>query len=1187
MNLRSLLPSSGVFYRRISLAAFLVFLSTSPLTAKADAASGVTINSSVSAGSVTTTSAGTLILSGNNTYTGATTITNGTLQLSNTVTQGAANTVSVITGTTGTATGGTLVINAGTPVVVAGTRTLAGITFDSAVYNAATLTITSGNNLNGAGILALTGSPGTTATALSLPVLTVNGSLVLNSASVTTASAISFNRPINVGLVKSGAGTLVLANGTLYAGGFGSLSGVLGANAIVLNSVLFTLGSPVAGADYGTVTASAPVATGEANVLSNTQVAARGSFRRSPGSLSNLLKVRIEFGPDQNYGTIQPVNEVVITSSDADAVAYFTANLDWLQPGQTYHYRTKVIETIMSPGVNGGPATQDIVTSYGADRTFTMSAMIERGPVWCPGTPVTFNAVQIATGGNALLTFTPHLIAVTQGAHGATGSDGANVSYVPGAAFTSEDAIRVKVGFSYSGAFVFPAPTPPPSYVVEINILHPSMPVSITGAPIVGSNSDVQLNATFTANGPGAVASFEYGLDTLYGTTLTAQTLVGPSGTSILPSVILTGIQPGTTYHYRARIVNSVGESIGDDAIFATPAAVDGGTYVIDAGALEFDAFARIQVPWDMPTGTLTLNAPFPTAVLNSGNPAGTAVLNSANLFDSSSVITIGPGTKRVALLTGATHGIAVTDGTKITYTPGVSFTGSDTLLYRVVDPRLSSINIGQLPANVPFWVRVEIHTVLDLAEIAAVKGGSVPGSSVIFTTLGAAETGAFGGTFQNGAASVPAIFAADGSVKIKLGDPAPGLDGSVITKLSAPSGQAAIANLKIGSAQVTAANDCVLLAGLDATPRIAAREGQALSNDANLRIKSFGTFDGDGSVIFFLATLQGTGVTSTTDLALCAARPDGTVRLLLREGQNTAGIKTFSTLVGAPGSLAEGRWRAGDAAIGLRAIVADGTQVLCRVTSFTNSESLASLISSGERLADPPANAAVGSFGLPGFGPNGVTFRTDLAGSNDAAVAVVGDSARTILATKTGAVPDHFGYALPPEIHFSVFGEPVAGAEGRTAFFGTLSGPGITAANRCGIWYAVPGGPAKMLARTGDAARGGGHWASFISLALPDGPTSGPLFTGTLVIKASDGVTAKNNFGLWGVDSTGILRLLMRTGQSLQVSGEAKTIASFTALTSAAGSIGAAHGYDNAGHVSALLTFDDRTVAVVKLTVP
>ena len=476
-------------------------------------------------------------------------------------------------------------------------------------------------------------------------------------------------------------------------------------------------------------------------------------------------------------------------------------------------------------------------------------------------------------------------------------------------------------------------------------------------------------------------------------------------------------------------------------------------------------------------------------------------------------------------------------------------------------------------------------------------KGGPVPGTSFTFSSLGSAESGAFVGAFQGNSASVPAIFGADGSVKIKVGDPAPGLAGSMIAKLGAPSGQAAVAMLKTGVAQVTSATDCVLLGGLDSAPRIAAREGQAFANAPALSIKSIGSFDGNGSVIFFLATLQGSGVATASDLALCAALADGSVRLLVREGQdvNGATLTSFATLVGSPGTLAEGRWRAGDDAFGIRATFATGDQAILRIpANAATPADWTSLARSGDLLSTFGGSGNIATFGLPSLTGSGAVFRAVLAGTADPAITVVNGGVATVRASKeivpkvVDATTNLPTFQYVDGATFAAFDDPVAGANARVAFRATMAGTGITAANRTGIWYFYESGTAKLLARAGDPAPGGGRWATLTSLVFPDGATRGPLFTGTLLVSTADSVTAKNNAGLWSSDNAGRLTLLLRSGQTMSVSGATKTIASFTALTPPGGSIGAAHGYGDAdGSVSLLVTFTDRTVAAVKLMVP
>jgi len=64
-------------------------------------------------------------------------------------------------------------------------------------------------------------------------------------------------------------------------------------------------------------------------------------------------------------------------------------------------------------------------------------------------------------------------------------------------------------------------------------------------------------------------------------------------------------------------------------------------------------------------------------------------------------------------------------------------------------------------------------------------------------------------------------------------------------------------------------------------------------------------------------------------------------------------------------------------------------------------------------------------------------------------------------------------------------------------------------------------------------------------------------------------------------------LRLLLRTGQSVAVNGIEMSIQSFSVLAPTPGSLGAARGFDDDGHVTAVATFTDGTEAVLNISVP
>ncbi|MGB8168052.1 MAG: choice-of-anchor tandem repeat NxxGxxAF-containing protein [Chthoniobacteraceae bacterium] len=498
--------------------------------------------------------------------------------------------------------------------------------------------------------------------------------------------------------------------------------------------------------------------------------------------------------------------------------------------------------------------------------------------------------------------------------------------------------------------------------------------------------------------------------------------------------------------------------------------------------------------------------------------------------------------------------------------------------------------------------------------RIVAVVGQPVTndGNGATYARLTLAE-GPFAGTMQIGKTKVRAIFAGDGSVRIKVGDSAPGIADSVIVKLGVPSGDAVLAKLKPGAGAVTANDSDVLIAGLKSGPvRVAARRGQTVATPpvsgdiTSPMLDKFGAIDGNGDAIFFVAKLKGTAVTPKSSDALCAALGDGSVRVVVRKGEDEPNaqttVKTVGTLVGAKGTLAEGRWR-------------QATDLFGGRLSFTSARA--------EGLVSAPATAAnfaaltqwvnvqdfvpifwnggtIKSIGIPGFGPSGPAFVATLAPdtralaatsaaamtkTNSTVIMRADRAGVTVVAQKGGSAPDAMGTVLPGST-FKTFGAPVSGNAGFTAFTAQLSGPKGAAAT--GIWHGTSDTTLKLLARGGDTAPGGGTFASFSSLVLPDGATSGPIFTGKLAVNKGAGITAANNLGIWAVNTTGVLIGLLRTGDQIAgVAGQTRTIKSFVALQPAPGSIGAANGYDNAGKLATLVTFTDKTIALVEFTIP
>ena len=97
-------------------------------------------------------------------------------------------------------------------------------------------------------------------------------------------------------------------------------------------------------------------------------------------------------------------------------------------------------------------------------------------------------------------------------------------------------------------------------------------PALTTGTANSITTTSATLNGTVNPNGFVTMAQFEYGLTTAYGST--ASVTLSPNNGSTAQDVgaNLSGLQAGTTYHYRLTAGNSQGTGAGGDATFTTVA---------------------------------------------------------------------------------------------------------------------------------------------------------------------------------------------------------------------------------------------------------------------------------------------------------------------------------------------------------------------------------------------------------------------------------------------------------------------------------------------------------------------------------------------------------------------------------------------------------------------------------------
>jgi len=118
-----------------------------------------------------------------------------------------------------------------------------------------------------------------------------------------------------------------------------------------------------------------------------------------------------------------------------------------------------------------------------------------------------------------------------------------------------------------------------------LSLVATPVPVATTLAATSVGGSTAILNGTVNANGGNTAVSFDYGLDTTYGTNVAATPATVTGSTSTAVSAALTGLLPSTTYHYRINVSNSGELATGSDMTFTTPNTTLSGL-VLSTGAL-------------------------------------------------------------------------------------------------------------------------------------------------------------------------------------------------------------------------------------------------------------------------------------------------------------------------------------------------------------------------------------------------------------------------------------------------------------------------------------------------------------------------------------------------------------------------------------------------------------------------
>jgi hypothetical protein len=373
----------------------------------------------------------------------------------------------------------------------------------------------------------------------------------------------------------------------------------------------------------------------------------------------------------------------------------------------------------------------------------------------------------------------------------------------------------------------------------------------------------------------------------------------------------------------------------------------------------------------------------------------------------------------------------------------------------------------------------------------------------------------------------------------------------------------------------VTSATDTVAAYWTDLLPVIVAREGTAApAHPGNPSItqtwKAFSTIARvNGATALTGIATRSEGLPANTPI-LVAGLDSGDLRVLIERELSIGGdeVVSFSALKAGAGSPGQGR-------NGLM-VVGDGVQVAANIKSGQSGSQVAFFdVATG-------TSSMQFSFDRPGL--------VALLPSNDFVMrAAATPTSMAIFVNSFPFVTAGSADGAPEGTTWKSFKDPVpSGTDSTLAFAAQLNG--ATSANDDGIWWTPYFSPLRLVAREGDHPPGApadAKWKTFSSLALPGG-TSGPIFTATLqkgpgITPGPGGITSVDDLGLYGLDSFGVVVELLRENQPLL----GKTVKTFNVIKAVAGTAGSSRSFNGAGEIVVLVTFTDKTTAIVRISVP
>jgi hypothetical protein len=508
------------------------------------------VNVPAAAPDVTTTAASALALTGAS--------LNGTVSAN-----GAATTVSFEYGLTtsygSTLAAGSLLANASNAVV---STPLSGLTCNTTYHFRITANngigaTTLGNDVSFSTLPCGVAAPTvitTAATALALTGASLNGTVSANGA----ATTVSFE----YGLTASYGSTL--AAGSLLANASNAAVSTALGGLTCATTYHFRItanngtGGTIVGSDMSFSTLACGIAAPTVTTTAATAISLVGATLNGKVTSNGApTTVSLDYGPTTAYG----VTIALGTQADITINAPWNTPVSGLTCNTIYHFRIT--------------ASNSAGTTLGNDLSFTTLPCAAAAPT-------------VTTAAATALALTGATLNGTVSANGA--ATAVNFEYGPTTAYGLSlpagsllaSASNAVVSTSLSGLtcastyhFRITANNGTGNTILGSDVSFSTLPCGVavptvtTAAATAQAMTSVTLNGNVSANGAVTTVSFDYGLTSAYGSTLSVATLVANSSNSPI-AASLAGLTCNITYHFRITANNSAGSTHGNDLSFST-----------------------------------------------------------------------------------------------------------------------------------------------------------------------------------------------------------------------------------------------------------------------------------------------------------------------------------------------------------------------------------------------------------------------------------------------------------------------------------------------------------------------------------------------------------------------------------------------------------------------------------------